>query len=150
MDVVKTIFSYSSGEDKHLVYAANGKLFKLDVTEYEPVLLQEGFHEDKWQYTQYKSRLFMVNGVDNPQSYDGASLTDNPFTSDDGLDTKTLINVMLYKNRLFFIERDSLRFWYTELAGNIAGNLKSFDLSQHAKIRRHLWNMKTHCSIHKN
>lgn len=45
-----------------------------------------------------------------------------------GVDTRTLDYVFHYKNRLFFIQKDSQIFWYLEEADAIGGNAESFPL----------------------
>ena len=74
---------------------------------------------------QFGTRLYMCNGVDNVQVYDGSTVADSTFT---GATLNTLINVATYKERLYFVERNSMKFWYgnTQAVGSSA--LTSFDL----------------------
>lgn len=78
--------------------------------------------------TQY---LIMVNGVDAPLYYDGTTwlaVTGISSPALTGLTTTLIIGVNVFKNRLFFIEKDSLSFWYLA-AGAAGGALTEFSLN---------------------
>jgi hypothetical protein len=68
--------------------------------------------------------LMMFNGVDKPLYYDGTTwLAVDGATSPalTGLTTTKILSAFMSKGRLFFIEKDSLSFWY--LAAGAAGGL---------------------------
>ena len=70
--------------------------------------------------------LIMVNGVDDPLYYNGTDWASAPALT--GVTKSTLVNICEYKGRLYFIEKDSLSFWYLA-AGAAGGALTEFDLS---------------------
>lgn len=75
--------------------------------------------------------LIMVNGVDKPAYYDGTTWTAVDGVSTPaltGVTTTTLVNVFQSKGRLFFIQKDTLSFWYLA-AGAAGGALTKYDLS---------------------
>lgn len=74
---------------------------------------------------QFGSRLYMCNGVDPVQVYDGTSVADSTFT---GITLSNLINVASYKERLYFVEKNSMKFWYGNTQAVGASALNSFDL----------------------
>lgn len=74
---------------------------------------------------QFGTRLYMCNGVDNVQVYDGSTVADSTFT---GITLNSLINVSSYKERLYFVERNSMKFWYGNTAAIGSSALNSFDL----------------------
>lgn len=74
---------------------------------------------------QFGTRLYMCNGVDNVQVYNGTSVADSTFT---GIALNSLINVSSYKERLYFVERNSMKFWYGNTQAVGASALTSFDL----------------------
>jgi hypothetical protein len=79
--------------------------------------------------------LILVNGVDKPLYFDGTSWVAVDGVSVPaltGLTTTRIISVFESKGRLFFIEKDSLSFWYLA-AGAAGGALTEFDLSGVAK-----------------
>jgi len=53
--------------------------------------------------------LMACNGTDAPQLYDGTTWSAASIT---GVDQARLSNVWAFRNRLFFVERDSLNAWY--------------------------------------
>lgn len=74
------------------------------------------------------SYLIMVNGADKPAYYDGASWTAVDGVSTPaltGVTTTDLVSVNVYKRRLFFIEKQTLSFWYLA-ADAIGGALTEF------------------------
>jgi hypothetical protein len=74
--------------------------------------------------------LIMLNGVDKPLYYDGATWVAVDGVSSPaltGITTTNLIGVNNHKGRLFFIEKNSLSFWYLS-AGVAGGALTEFDL----------------------
>lgn len=79
--------------------------------------------------------LIACNGVDKPLYYDGTTWTavDGATTPAlTGITTTNLIDVIAFKGRLFFIQKQSLSFWYLT-AGLAGGALSEFDLSGEAK-----------------
>lgn len=88
-----------------------------------------------WQYTNFgdgtNNWLIMVNGTDKPNYYNGSAWTAVDAASSPaltGLTTTSIINVFAHKGRLFFIEKNTLSFWYLS-AGSSGGALTEFDLS---------------------
>lgn len=88
----------------------------------------------KHQYINYgngtNNYIIMVNGVDKPAYFDGSTWTAvDGITSPalTGLTTTSIINVFASKGRLFFIEKNSLSFWYLP-AGVVGGALTEFPL----------------------
>jgi len=79
--------------------------------------------------------LIIVNGVDAPRYYDGSTWVEITGASTPALSGVTLtdlINVNVFKGRLFFIETQSLDFWYLA-AGAAGGALSSFSIAAEAK-----------------
>jgi hypothetical protein len=88
-----------------------------------------------WQYTNFgdgtNNWLIMVNGVDSPNYYNGSAWTavtgiSSPALT--GLTTTDIVHVFAHLGRLFFIQKNSLSFWYLS-AGSAGGALTEFDLS---------------------
>lgn len=74
--------------------------------------------------------LMMFNGVDKPLYYDGTTWTavDNASSPAlTGLTTTSIVSAFSSKGRLFFIEKNSLSFWYLA-AGAAGGALTEFPL----------------------
>jgi hypothetical protein len=83
----------------------------------------------KLQYVNYTttggSFLFYVNGVDDLRSYNGAAVTtvaNFPITGGGTLNTNQIINISIFKHKLFFIEKASMNFYYLPV-DSIGGNV---------------------------
>lgn len=84
--------------------------------------------------------LIAVNGVDKPLYYDGTTwLAVDGITSPalTGLTTTAIAGVFSSKFRLYFLEKNSLSFWYLA-AGAAGGALTEFDLSGVAQMGGYL------------
>ncbi len=72
-----------------------------------------------------------VNGEDKPFVYDGAAFATDPALTMPATETivkpEDMAFVWAYKNRLFFVQRNSLNFWYLPV-DQIGGELKKFPL----------------------
>lgn len=93
-----------------------------------------GNTNNRWQDTNITtpggSFLYLVNGVDNPLLYDGATWT--PITGVStpaitGVTTADLVHVCVFKNRLFFTVSDSLELAYLPVL-SIGGAVSFLDL----------------------
>ncbi|KAA0971078.1 hypothetical protein FPY71_11575 [Aureimonas fodinaquatilis] len=106
------------------IAGSGGKLFSVagGVT-----LLASGFTSDRWRCAVMNQRLMLVNGSDAPRTVYAGSVTATAWTGP--ADLTKLHRVRAHAKRLFFAEKGTASFWYTEAPGNIAGALKSFDLS---------------------
>lgn len=89
--------------------------------------------------------LIACNGVDNPAYYDGTTwqaVTGATSPSLSGPTLTDLIGVNVFKGRLFFIEQNTLSFWYLS-SGAAGGSLTEFDLSGEAPRGGYLLAMAT-------
>lgn len=78
--------------------------------------------------------LMMFNGSDSPLYYNGSTWTSITGASSPaltGLTTTSIISANEHKGRLYFIEKDSLSFWFLA-AGAAGGALTEFDLSSYS------------------
>ena len=75
--------------------------------------------------------LYFVNGADSARLYNGSTFTTITTVSSPAITnvaTASLSHVAVYAERLFFVEKDSLRAWYLPIA-SIAGAAASFSLA---------------------
>jgi len=64
----------------------------------------------EFQTVTYANNLYMCNGVDNAKAYTGTgNVQDLTFT---GVSLANLINVTTYKERLYFVEKNTAKVWY--------------------------------------
>lgn len=129
-DPVETLMSFS-GEDgtKKLLAVAGETIY--DVTSATPSSLKTGLTNSRWEYTNYRNTLIAVNGADTPQQYDGSTFSDAVYTGP--ASSKDLSDVTVYKERLFFLKKNTQSFWYGS-AGNITGALSEFDVGRYLNL----------------
>lgn len=126
---VQTLIEYPlQNGSTQLVAGVNGKL--INTTGSTPVVLATGLTENRWQHAIFNNTLILVNGVDAPRNYNGTTVTAPTYQSHPsypGLVSSNLVDVTVYKNRLYFVEKNTLSFWYGDLRAT-TGDLKEFDL----------------------
>jgi len=134
---VETLMVYSGGStDKLFAIDATGKSI-YNVTAGGSVGAPDvsGLNNARWEYANISTPggnfLECVNGIDDLQLYDGTTWTtinsgSSPAIT--GVATADLTNILLFKNRLWFIQKDTLKAWYLPTQ-SIAGAAQPFDLS---------------------
>ncbi len=146
---IKTLATYDSLAGAHSMYAYTASGI-YDVTSSGAVGASKlartnGKHQTTMFGDGTSNYLIAVNGVDKPAYYDGATWTavDNASTPAlTGLTTTKIIHVNVFKGRLFFIEKDTLSFWYLA-AGAAGGALTEFPLDGEAPHGGYLMAMAT-------
>lgn len=123
---VQTLAPFSAAGSTKLLAAASGSLWDVSAATSSPAQLASGFGSDQWQTVNFSGKLFLVNGTDPAQIYDGTSVAPAAFT---GLTGSPLYGVQVYQQRLYFWQKFSTGFWFGPLSG-IAGPLQFYDLSQ--------------------
>lgn len=125
-DTVDTLGIFAGATTDKLLCATDGKIY--DIATGSPSSLATGFTNDYWSTIMCGGKLLFFNGADTPRQYDGSSLTTASYTGS-GLTASKLCQVNLYRSRLYIVEEDSLKFWYTDPT-SVTGALTDFDLSR--------------------
>lgn len=129
---VESLMAYASPTSQKLFAAAGSSFF--DVTSGGAVgaAVVTGLTNARWQHinvaTSGGNFLYTVNGSDKPQLYNGTTWTAIDALSTPaitGVTTTNLIHVNLFKNRVWFVEKSSLKVWYlpTDSVGGAANAL---------------------------
>lgn len=108
---VKTLAEYSGPTGtRKLVAGANGNLY--DATTYSAAAtsLSSGYSVDYWQTVNFRGVMILVNGTDSPVQYNGTATSAANYTG--VADDNKLIDVTVYKTRLYFAEKDTASIWY--------------------------------------
>lgn len=109
--------SNRSGSADHVIY---------DVTSDPPSSLKTGLTNSQWQHVVVRNALVMVNGADQPQQINSAgAISDATYTG--VADDATLVDVVSFKNRLHFIQKDTFDGWYGAV-DTVTGALTEFDM----------------------
>lgn len=131
---VETLFAYSSGTQNKLFAVAGTKIYDASNSGAVGAAVVTGLSNARWEYTNITtpggSFIEAVNGVDSALLYDGTSWT-NPSISN--VSSSNLTNITLFKNRLWFTEKNTLRAWYLP-TNSIQGAAQQLDLSSVARL----------------
>ena len=133
---VRTLVSYKKPNDNRLIALYNRKAYNVS----SPESIKEfgvEFSSVRCQTVQYKNYLYFMNGLDTPKVFyiddsDVEHFEDWGFTSE-SLQPARIVAGAVSKEFLWFVEKNTLKAWYSATAGSIAGELKAFDLSQISK-----------------
>lgn len=133
--VVETLMHYNSGTQNQLFGISEGNIY--DVTASgdvdDPVV--EDLTNSRWQFVNYGTPggqfLEACNGEDDMLLYDGTDwVALNAMSSPaiTGVDTSLIKDINIFKNRIWLIEKESMRAWYLPF-NSIAGAATAFDFS---------------------
>lgn len=121
---IESLFEYSKADGtRQLIATANGKIWNATTFEGTATQLGTGFTEDYWQAVNFNNVLVMVNGTDQPQQWDGTTLSAATYT---GVTDNDLIHVTSYRSRLYLVQKNSTSVWYGGVDA-ITGALTEFD-----------------------
>lgn len=120
------------GPSSEKMFAASGTAI-YDVTTETTVTASaavSGLTNARWQYVNFSTAgghfIILVNGADSPRRYNGSAWAVATVTAT-GLTSSTLIHVMAHQQRLFFLQKNSLDFYYAA-PNAITGALGKFPL----------------------
>ncbi len=123
---VETVIEFAGLTSRKLIAASGTNLY--DATAAGAASsLAAGFTSGRWQGANFGNRLILVNGSDAPQSFDGTTMAAAGFTGPTTV--SDLIQVVPFKGRLYFVEKDTGDFWYGGV-GAVTGALTRFQLNQ--------------------
>jgi len=131
---IQTLMAYNTGSGAQKLFAAN-TIAIYDATSAGSIGagVVTSMTSGRWQYINFSTTggayLYAVNGADKPQLYDGTNWTaiDSGSTpAITGVTTTNLIHVNAFKNRIWFIEKTSLKAWYLPTSA-VGGAATLFD-----------------------
>lgn len=118
--MINSVCSYSPPSGTQELYAAVGEyIYDVSASGAVGAAVVSGQTSDKWQHVNFGTSggnfLYMVNGVDKPQLYDGSTwvAVDGVSTpAITGVTTTSLTNICSHQSRLWFIEKNTMKVWY--------------------------------------
>ena len=137
---VESLLSYAGAATNELFAVSDGKIYDVTSAGAVGAPAVSGLSNSRWEYinitTPGGNFLYAVNGTDKPQLYNGSTWTAIDGVSSPaitGVTTTTLSNIALFKNRVWFIQKDSLKAWYLPTL-SVGGVAQELDLSAVAKL----------------
>jgi len=131
----QTLMAYSSGTSNKLFAVSDGKIYDATSAGAVGAAAVSGLTNSKFQYTNITtpaaSYLMAVNGADKLRTFDGT----NWHIDGDGapyditnIDTATVANITLFKNRIWLTTNDTLKVWYLPV-NSIGGAAVALDMT---------------------
>ena len=128
---VETVISYSGAATNKLFGIAGGSVFDGTAGGAVGAAALSGLTNSRWQYINIATAggnfIEMCNGADSVYTFDGTTWTDRS-ASITGVTSSTLISINLHKNRVWFVQKDTLKAWYLPVQ-SITGAAVAYDLS---------------------
>ena len=132
---VQTLMAYSSGTSNKLFAISDGKIYDATSSGAVGAAAVSSLTNSKFQYTNITtpaaSYLMAVNGADKLRTFDGT----NWHKDGDGapyditnVDTATIANITLFKNRIWLTTNDTLKAWYLPV-NSIGGAAVALDMT---------------------
>lgn len=137
---VETLMDYESGTASKLFAISGAAIY--DVTSGGAVgaAVVSGLSNARWQYcnitTSGGSYLYCANGIDAPRLYDGATwtaITGVSVPAITAVTTTTLTSPIVFKNRVYFIQANTLKTWYLPTSA-VGGAAAAVDVSAVAQM----------------
>ena len=138
---VETLMAYETGTVSKLFGIANGNIYDCTTQGAVGAAEKTGLTNSRFEHinvtTAGGSFLYACNGVDDPLLYNGTTWSSINGSSSPiaitGITTNKFNNVTLFKNRVWFIEKDSLKAWYLP-TNSVGGAAEVLDLSSIARM----------------
>jgi len=148
---VETLMVYAGGATEEMFAIDATGLSIYDVTSSGAVGSAEvsGLSSARWEHINVSTPggnfLYAVNGIDSPLLYDGTtwtSITGASSPAITGVTTNDLSNITLFKNRVWFVEKDTLVAWYLPTY-SVGGAANYIDLRAVAKYGGYIVDVDT-------
>lgn len=138
---VETIFAYNTRNGVNKLFGvSDGKIYDATTQGAVGASIVSGLTNSRWNYTNFGTTggayLYACNGADDPLLYDGSSWTainsgSSPAIT--GVTTANLISVIAHQQRLWFVEKNTMKVWYLPVS-SIGGAALSIDFSSLFKL----------------
>lgn len=143
--IIETLAPYNDGGTREIFAASNDSIYDVTTAGAVGAAVVTGLSSARFQYINMGTAggffLLMVNGVDKMQVYTGSAwYADGTTTTVTGFDTADAIHINNFKNRVWFIEKDTFNAWYLPVA-SIGGAANNLDLSGLFKMGGYLMAM---------
>ncbi len=131
----ETLMSYAGTTTLELFVVESVNIWKATATGQSAsagALMLSSRTNARYQYTNFATPggnfMICVNGADQPLKYDGSTFSAMSTLSAISGSAHNFINVHAFAQRLFFVEKDTLNFYYMDATEVIAGSAHRFPL----------------------
>lgn len=142
---VESVLAYSGGATNKLFGIAGGSVYDATAGGAVGAAALTGLTNSRWQYINVATAggnfIEMCNGADSVYTFDGTTWTDRSGAIT-GVTSSNLIGINLHKNRVWFVEKNTLKAWYLPTQ-SITGAANALDLSAFAVHGGYLMAMAT-------
>ena len=147
---IESLMNYGGATGQKLFCAAGTSFYNITTGGVVGAAVVAGLSNARWDYINVSTTggnyLYVANGTDSPQLYDGTTWqavtgVSAPI-SITGVTTSLLKAPNLFKNRVWFLEKNSLRAWFLPLS-SVGGAASSLDFSSIARLGGNLVAMGT-------
>lgn len=132
---VESLIDYEGGTTSEMFAISNGSVYDVTSSGAVGAAVLSGLSNSRWQYTNVSTAggnfVYMANGADTPYLYNGStwtSITGVSTPSITGVTTTTLNSPIVFKNRVFFIQKGTLKTWYLPSV-SVGGAANAVDIS---------------------
>jgi len=132
---VETVMGYASATANKLFAAATTKIYDVTAGGAVGAASVSSLTNARFQYVNFTttggSYLMCVNGADKMNVFNGTTWAkdgDGPPYDITGVDTTTVVNISIFKNRIWMVQNSSLKAWYLPVNA-IGGAATSLDMS---------------------
>lgn len=140
---VESLMGYTNATGEHLFAASGTAFYNVTASGAVGAAVVTGLTNARWEYTNMATSggqfLIAANAVDAPQLYDGTNWSNPTIT---GVTNTLLRNPIVWKNRIWFVENNSMRAWYLPTS-SIQGAASQFDLGPQFRLGGYLHTILT-------
>lgn len=146
---VESVMAYNGPAAQKLFAAAGNSIFNVSAAGAVGAADVTGLSNNRWQHVNISTSggnfMYAVNGADKPLLYNGSAwiaidAISTPAIT--GVTTTTLVHVNLFKNRLWFTQKDTLKVWYLPV-NSVGGGASALDFASIARYGGYLVAMGT-------
>lgn len=136
----ESLLGYNGIATAKMFAASNGSIYDITSGGAIGAAVASSMSNNRWDHVNFGGAagnfLVAVNGANLPQFYNGSTWTASGTgyaTAITGVSASSFSQVNVWKNRLFFVEKDTLRCWYLGTQA-IGGAASSLDFAGVAKL----------------
>lgn len=137
-DQVESLFAYNGAATQKFFAVSGGAFYDITSSGAVGAADVSGLSNSRWKYTNVATSggnfIYTGNYVDTPYLYDGStwtSITGVSTPAITGVTTTELGSPIVFKNRVFFIQKDTLKSWYLPTSA-VGGAANAVDVSAFA------------------